>query len=1085
MASQGSRQRRRTTLAAAAAALALISLGLVAVRGQDVVRQDLTTPDNAQQIRLMADHIATWTEGGRRVFFLHGQAWIEQGLVNLRMPQGVVWVDEDAKEKSGVYRVEVYGEDTVTIDNGPGRQVAQTAIVQLATRGDLRITASEGEVRQITLTKEPLYQRALQVKAARPAAAAPAPKPLAKDLTATPLAPIPPPLPPVPSASAIQQVQALQPPPPPPPNVAPIPPAPTPTPIAPSPVAPSPVAPSVAAPAPLPPRPEPSGPPRRFSIKPRTSLGISAKVDNLGGETAIIVPTGVIITVGDPGDPKGFLDIEADRMVLWTKGNPQEIFSNMQSTQGGTSDNLEFYLTGNVEIRTLSKAKAGGVTEILRADEVYYDVSRNVAIALRGDLEIRDPKIPNPIHFQAEEFFRLNERLYQTNQMQVFSTILPSDPGLKIEVRQATIEERDTARRNIFGLTFTDLETGEPVRNKEHYLKGRDMVVRVEGVPVFYFPYLGTTIEDPLGPLESVNFGANRIFGFHVLTTWDIFDLIGVERPDHLRWELMIDYLTERGPALGTEFRGSGKSLFGIPARHESRILAWGLYDQGDDILGGDRGRNIFIDPTTRVPVTHPEWRGRFLGKWNIQELPLGFSVQAQASLISDRNFLEQFYQHEFYNDLNQETSLYVKQQIDRWAWSVLAEPRVRSWVTETEWLPRGDGYLIGEKFFNLFTYNFHASAGYAQLRPAEGPAFPFSPTDAPTNTGRFDIWQDLSLPFQAGPFKVVPYTVLDLAYFTEDLTGDDQGRAYGGAGLRSSIPFSKLYPNVDSELFNLCGLYHKIVLSGNYFIADSNTRFTTLPQLDRLNDDATDQALRDIRPLQPHVNPANAAFLTSSALFDPQFYALRRLVDNRLETLDQMNVVQLDLRQRWQTKRGMPGNQHVVDWMTLGVGLSVFPQSNRDNFGETLGIIEYDWIWNIGDRTALVSDGWFETIDGGPRVYNGGIVISRPDNTSFYLGYRQIDPLESKAVVASVTYAFSAKYAGTASTLWDFGTDNQHYSLMLTRIGTDLRMSIGLSYNSILNNFGVQFEIVPNLIRGNRNPGFAPGALGGGLARR
>ena len=26
-------------------------------------------------------------------------------------------------------------------------------------------------------------------------------------------------------------------------------------------------------------------------------------------------------------------------------------------------------------------------------------------------------------------------------------------------------------------------------------------------VPVFYFPWLGTTIEDPLGPLESVNFG--------------------------------------------------------------------------------------------------------------------------------------------------------------------------------------------------------------------------------------------------------------------------------------------------------------------------------------------------------------------------------------------------------------------------------------------------------------------------------------------------------------------------------------------------------------------------------------------------
>jgi hypothetical protein len=162
-----------------------------------------------------------------------------------------------------------------------------------------------------------------------------------------------------------------------------------------------------------------------------------------------------------------------------------------------------------------------------------------------------------------------------------------------------------------------------------------------------------------------------------------------------------------------------------------------------------------------------------------------------------------------------------------------------------------------------------------------------------------------------------------------------------------------------------------------------------------------------------------------------------------------------------------------------------VFPHSNRDNFGESLGIIEYDWVWNIGDRTALVSDGWFETIDGGPRVFNAGAIFNRPDHTSLYLGYRQIDPLESKAVIAAVTYALSAKYAVTASTTWDFGTENENSTVMLTRIGTDLRMSMGLSYNSLLNNFGVQFEIVPNLIRGGRSGGFAPGMFGDGMARR
>ncbi len=1077
MAESRMRQRRNRTLAAATLALGLAVWGLVAARGQDAVRQSLVAPGNAQPVQINADNIATWTEGGRRIFFLQGKVSIEQGVISLRMPQGVVWVDEEGKQKSGIYNIDVYGEGGVTIDNGPQGQAADSAIVQLATRGVVRIKAYGGPVEQAMRADEVLFQRARAVKAAAPTVAAtplvvaetprpqPAPpKPLPKDLATTPI--MPPSL--LPSTPAIQQVQALQP--PPAPNVAPIPS--TELPPAPS------------AELPPPPR-EFSGPARRFSVKPRTGQGISLDSFPAGGETAYVIAKGVIVTVGDPSDPKGFLDIEADRMVFWSKGNPREIFNKMQSSEGETSNSLELYLTGNVEIRTLSKANSRGQTETLRADEVYYDVGRNVAIALRADLELSDPKLPYPLHFKTDEFFRLNEQLFQTNQMQVYSTVLPSDPGLKIEIRQATIEERDTTKKNLFGLKYTDKETGAPRETKEHFVTGRDMVVRLEGVPVFYFPFIKTRAEDPLGPLDGVSLGANRVYGFHIYTTWDIFDLIGVERPDSTRWHLMIDYLSARGPALGTEFLTSGGDLFGINNKYEQRLAAWGIYDTGADLLGANRGRRVFIDPVTSVPVTHPDFRGRILDRTNIQELPWGFSVQLQAGFISDRNFMEQYYKQEWDNELNQETSLYVKQQVDRWAWSLLVEPRVRQWITETEWLPRADGYLIGQKLFELLTYNAHASAGYAQLRPAEGPPFPYAPTDAPTNTGRFDIWQDLSLPFQAGPFKVVPYIVGDLAYYTNDISGDDQGRIYGGAGLRTSMPFSKLYPDVDSELFNLNGIYHKIVLSANWFVADSNTRFTTLPQLDRFNDDASDQALRDIRPWQPKFYPTTGAFLTTSPVFDPQFYALRRLIDSHIDTLDRIDVVQLDLRQRWQTKRGMPGNQHVVDWMTLDLGLSIFPQSNRDNFGEPIGILEYDWLWNIGDRTALLSSGWFETIDNGPRVWNGGVVFNRPDATNFYLGYRQIDPLNSKAVIASATYAFSAKYAATASTVWDFGVHNQSYNFMVTRIGTDVRVSFGVSYNSIVNNFGVQFEVVPNLIGRSRHNAFTPGMLGNSIARR
>ena len=64
------------------------------------------------------------------------------------------------------------------------------------------------------------------------------------------------------------------------------------------------------------------------------------------------------------------------------------------------------------------------------------------------------------------------------------------------------------------------------------------MVTWLEGLPVFYFPYLAGDVQDPLGPLDAITFNANRIFGFQVYSTWDVFDLLGLYRPPGQRWRL-------------------------------------------------------------------------------------------------------------------------------------------------------------------------------------------------------------------------------------------------------------------------------------------------------------------------------------------------------------------------------------------------------------------------------------------------------------------------------------------------------------------------------------------------------------------
>src|SRR5207248_4720090 len=86
-------------------------------------------------------------------------------------------------------------------------------------------------------------------------------------------------------------------------------------------------------------------------------------------------------------------------LVLWTRGTAQQFISGLSSGQGQASRDLEFYLAGDVVIR--ERDDRGSKT--LHADEVYYDVNRNVAVAIRANLEVTQRGIPEPLHLTAQE----------------------------------------------------------------------------------------------------------------------------------------------------------------------------------------------------------------------------------------------------------------------------------------------------------------------------------------------------------------------------------------------------------------------------------------------------------------------------------------------------------------------------------------------------------------------------------------------------------------------------------------------------------------------------------------------------------
>jgi hypothetical protein len=1095
------------------------------------LRYSRNLPGDSKPMILDSDTVVTWVAKGQRVILLDGQILVQQGAVRLRCQAGVAFINLDRLQRTGILHLDFYAEQC-TLEDGTMAKRAARALVDLNTRGELRLNSHKAKVVQQPRPDAPLFLRAIAELNGPPAgreetSEAPPTRPRTAP-QATP--PLPPPalgrrpVPPRPPAGVPGE---------PPPSVVPVPPGwrppagtARPPSVSPPPgggrqaPGPSPQAsrkqpesggetvviqasaakavqtdtvradggvvqaqfvppgPGATAPGPgarfLQATPGQPGPLRQYSVLPRSSAGYQFKSETLPtGEQAFIVTGGVSIAVRNP-DGSVLVDIEADNAVIWSRGGiSRETFEGLRRPEGQSSRQLEFYLSGNVQVR--QKGLDGD--RILTADEIYLDVNRNVAIAAGAGLQFTRPGLPQPIILRADELRQVAANKFEVIRAEIFSSKLPSDPGLKIVFADATLEELRVPRRDLFGNPVIDRRTGQPLTETQRPVRGRQTFLEVEDVPFFYLPYFRADAEDPLGPIQGFRFGANRIFGAQFYLTLDGYDLFGIQKVPNTRWRIDTDYLSRRGPALGTQYDFANQSFLGLPARVSGLFKVYGIHDDAYDILGGFRGTN----------ENPPTYRGRVLFRENVQDLPDGFSFQTQTAAFSDRNFYEQYFKLAFDQDINQETFLYVKQQQGNYAWTGIVEPRLRRWVNETERLPQVDGYALGLDPFGLgiFTYNGHAGIGYDQLKTSEDMLPLVSTTDNGVATGRADLYQDLSLPFYAGPVKVVPYALLDLTYYTQDLNGNQNGRAWGGGGVRASLPLSRLYPDARSLLMNVNGLNHKIVVSTNYRIVGSTDSFKLFPQLDRLNDDATDQALRDIKPVQPQINPRDGQFLVTSPLFDPQTYAIRRLVDNRTETRDDIQVVQFDVRQRLQTKRGFPGQQHIIDWMVLDLSASFFPAPNRDNFGEPVSFIEYDYLWNVGDRTALVSTGWFDPFANGARVFTLGAFLNRPDRTNFYLGYRQIDPVQSKAVTGSATYIFSPKYAMTLSSTYDFGTQQSlSNSFVFTRMGTDLNVGLGFTYNALQNNFGVLFEVLPNLVASRAGSGaslLGGGGLGGG----
>ena len=85
-------------------------------------------------------------------------------------------------------------------------------------------------------------------------------------------------------------------------------------------------------------------------------------------------------------------------------------------------------------------------------------------------------------------------------------------------------EQLDTPRTTIFGKPFTKMKTGKPDTTPQKIVTGDNAIIYLESVPIVYFPKFKADADRPLGPLDGIGVNYSTIFGFQLMTTWNVFE---------------------------------------------------------------------------------------------------------------------------------------------------------------------------------------------------------------------------------------------------------------------------------------------------------------------------------------------------------------------------------------------------------------------------------------------------------------------------------------------------------------------------------------------------------------------------------
>lgn len=667
---------------------------------------------------------------------------------------------------------------------------------------------------------------------------------------------------------------------------------------------------------------------------------------------------------------------------------------------------LGIYLEGNV-------VAADGIS-VVRSRRVYYDVPKNRALLADAVMRTYDRASHMPVVARAEEMRQLSADQWTAQRANV-STSEFFTPHISIGAQEITV-------------TRPPASAGAPGTGPV-LVEAEDVTFRAGTTPFFYWPKISADTGDV--PLRTVTGGFADQFGAIIQTDWDMLSLLGVQDRGTLAASLKLDGYTKRGPAAGTllryDFLGAGN------------VDLYGLHDDGVDKTSS----GIEVDPAT-------PWRGVALWEHRAN-LTEHWTLELQESWISDPTFITTWRPEDFARRREYETSAYVLRQQDNHALTGLMKYDLDGFISN-EWLLGSRGYFVdrapegsyrryGDTIFDSLTWSQEYRASRMRLIPTSGtPAqlgVPGAAFGIPNNenirqayldrgyrsnaVGRLDMRQELALPFDAGPVKMMPYVVGRATdYINSDFEpyspAAESFRWFGAAGLRASTEITHIDNSVENRAFDLHRMRHVLEPGMTAWYGYSNAPESAYP-----------------------------------------------IYDQDVEGIGGATAIDFNLKSTWQTQRGGAGRWNSVDFLTMKVGAAL-NSSDADVLAPTPQF--FDWrpeysrwgnnaygsgVWQVTDNFALSGTGiWLLDDDTLARGSVGVEIDQSPDLTTF-IEYRTIKAENSDLLEIGWDYRLSKKYRVIVAPQIDLTTGQfRAASVAVVRDFPDFQLVFNVSYDQI-----------------------------------